>query len=141
VRTLLQGPLGRAPQKIVLILAGRRDDEIYIQDVVRRSGVTIVETTDDGSRGEKGFATDALRRRLSSLGPIEAYACGPTPMLRAVKALAAEAGFRAWLSVEEPMACGFGVCNACVVRREGADLRYAKACQEGPVFDAAEIRP
>jgi dihydroorotate dehydrogenase electron transfer subunit len=138
-RELLAGPHGKDPAAITLFLAGRTKDEIYIQDVVRNAGITIVEATDDGSVGERGFVTDALRRRLDALGPIEAYACGPTPMLRAVARLA-EGRFRAWLSVEEHMACGYGVCNACVVPSRQDDGGYLKACQEGPVFDAEAIR-
>jgi dihydroorotate dehydrogenase electron transfer subunit len=141
VRELLNGPHGRDPEKITLVLAGRTKDEIFIQDVVRRSGITIVEATDDGSAGERGFVTDALARRLDRLGPIEAFACGPTPMLRAVAKLALERGFPAWLSVEERMACGYGVCNACVVRSRPSPGEYLKACQEGPVFEAQEIVP
>jgi dihydroorotate dehydrogenase electron transfer subunit len=141
VRELVAGPFAADPSRVVLFLAGRHKDEIYVQDFVRRSGVTIVEATDDGSLGDRGFVTDALDRRLAALGPVEAFACGPTPMLRAVKKLAAARGFRAWLSVEEAMACGYGVCNACVVPRADDPAQYVKACQDGPVFDAAEIVP
>jgi dihydroorotate dehydrogenase electron transfer subunit len=129
----------RAPKDVVLFLAGRSRDDVYIQDVVRESGATIVEVTDDGSAGEKGLITEALARRLSGLGPIEAFACGPTPMLRAVRALALEHGFPCHLSVEERMACGYGVCNACVVSSAREEGCYLKACVKGPVFAASEI--
>jgi dihydroorotate dehydrogenase electron transfer subunit len=124
----------------VLFLAGRHRDELYIQDWVRSAGVRIVEATDDGSVGDRGFVTDALERRLDELGPVEAFACGPTPMLSAVKRLAARRDFPARLSTEELMACGYGVCNACVVRAADGP-GYRKACQDGPVFTAAEIVP
>jgi dihydroorotate dehydrogenase electron transfer subunit len=141
VRELLAGPFRGRASEIHLFLAGRNRDELYIQDFVRESGVTIVEATDDGSVGHRGFVTDALAARLDGLGPIEAFACGPTPMLSAVKRLAAARGFRAHLSVEELMACGYGVCNACVVPKADGSGGYRKACQEGPVFEAAEIVP
>lgn len=141
VRELLAGPFAGRPHDVHLFLAGRNRDEIYIQDVVRASGVTIIEATDDGSVGDRGFVTDALERRLDGLGPVEAFACGPTPMLRAVARLAEARGFPAWLSVEELMACGYGVCNACVVRSKRRPGEYLKACQEGPVFEAQEIVP
>jgi dihydroorotate dehydrogenase electron transfer subunit len=138
VRELLAGPFRSRPADVVLFLAGRNADEIYIQPIAAESGITIIEVTDDGSCGERGLVTDALVRRLGELGPIEAFACGPTPMLRAVQKLALAYRFRCHLSVEEMMACGYGVCNACVVRtHDGSD--YVKACAEGPVFEAMEI--
>ena len=65
-------------------------------------------------------------------------------MLRAVQAMALERGFPCHLSVEERMACGYGVCNACVIeeRREGVPRGegwFLKACVEGPVFESREI--
>jgi dihydroorotate dehydrogenase electron transfer subunit len=129
----------RRPAEVVLFLAGRSRDDVYIQDVVRESGITVVEVTDDGSAGEKGLITEALARRLPDLGAIEAFACGPTPMLRAVRTLALERGFPCHLSVEERMACGYGVCNACVVSSTREPGCYLKACVKGPVFAATEI--
>jgi dihydroorotate dehydrogenase electron transfer subunit len=128
-----------APGEIVLLLAGRSKDDVYIQDVAHRAGITIVPVTDDGSLGEKGLITDALARRLGALGAIEAFACGPPPMLRAVRALALERGFPCHLSVEEMMACGYGVCNACVLPSSGEPSCYLKACIKGPVFEASEV--
>jgi dihydroorotate dehydrogenase electron transfer subunit len=136
VRSLLRE---RAPGEVVLFLAGRSGDDVYIQEAVRDAGILIVEVTDDGSLGEKGLITEALARRLPHLGAIEAFACGPTPMLRAVRALALERGFPCHLSVEERMACGYGVCNACVVSSTRDPGCYLKACVKGPVFEASEI--
>jgi dihydroorotate dehydrogenase electron transfer subunit len=145
VRELLAGPRGADPGSIHLFLGGRDAEEIYIQDVARAAGITIVEVTDDGSRGEAGLVTEALQRRLADLGPVAAFACGPPPMLRSVQAMALEHGFPCYLSVEERMACGYGVCNACVIpqRIEGppSDAEgYLKACTDGPVFEAREIQ-
>jgi dihydroorotate dehydrogenase electron transfer subunit len=128
-----------APERIVLFLAGRSRDDVYIQDAVRSSRITIVEVTDDGSWGEKGLITQALSRRLESLGEIEAFACGPPPMLRALRALALERRFSCHLSVEEMMACGYGVCNACVISSNRDAGCYFKACTKGPVFEASEV--
>jgi len=136
---------GEDPSRIVLFLAGRTDADIWIQPAVREAGVTVVEVTDDGSRGERGLVTEALARRLEDLGPVEVYACGPGPMLHAVSEMALDHGFPCWLATEERMACGYGVCNACIVERrcEGivaGEGPYAKSCVEGPVFEAREIR-
>ncbi len=141
VRELLAGPYREKASEITLFLAGRTATEIYIQPWVRTSGITIVEVTDDGSRGEAGRITDALRRRLPMLGPIEGFACGPTPMLRALKTMAEEHGFPCHLSTEELMACGYGVCNACVVESAHDRGTYIKSCHEGPVFECREIIP
>jgi dihydroorotate dehydrogenase electron transfer subunit len=103
-----------------------------------RAGGELVLTTDDGSRGEKGFVTAALARRLSE-GRVYSriLACGPTPMLAALTLLANGHGLDAELSLEEPMACGVGVCLGCVVKL--ADGRYAPTCKEGPVFRTSDL--
>lgn len=75
---------------------------------------------------------------------IQVYACGPTPMLKAVSAVAAKHGVSCQVSVEEPMPCGFGVCLGCAikVKDEKSDCgghRFALSCSEGPVFDARQV--
>jgi dihydroorotate dehydrogenase electron transfer subunit len=142
VRALLERAAD--PASIHLFLAGRSAGDLWIQPWVRDSGVTIIEATDDGSRGERGRITDVLLARLPDLGPIEAFACGPAPMLAAVRRLAIAEGFPAWLAVEERMACGYGVCNACVIERAAGsegEGRYRKVCTDGPVFEAREVLP
>ena len=71
------------------------------------------------------------------------YACGPTPMLRAIKAYAEKNSITAWLSLEERMACGVGACLGCVVRTERTDehsnVRNRRVCADGPVFEATEV--
>jgi dihydroorotate dehydrogenase electron transfer subunit len=101
-------------------------------------GGELILTTDDGSRGEAGLVTAALERRLASgRGYAQALACGPNPMLRAVGRVSRERGLPAELSLEEPMACGVGVCLGCVV--ELADGRFVASCKEGPVFPVARL--
>ncbi len=101
-------------------------------------GGELVVTTDDGSRGEGGFVTAALGRRLSGgRSYARVLACGPTPMLAALTALARDGGFECELSLEEPMACGVGVCLSCVV--ELADGYRVPTCKEGPVFSTARL--
>lgn len=144
VRELVAGPEAADPSRVVLLLAGRSAIDVWIQEGARAAGITVVEVTDDGSCGETGLVTDALLRRLHDLGPIEAYGCGPQPMLRAVSDLALEHGFPCWLSAEERMACGYGVCNACVVEQRCDNVArgegwFLKSCVEGPVFNAREV--
>ena len=98
----------------------------------------LVLATDDGSAGEHGFVTAALQRRLDggrTYGRL--LACGPNPMLAALTRLARERALAAELSLEEPMACGVGVCLGCVVELE--DGNYAASCKEGPVFSVDRL--
>lgn len=91
--------------------------------------------TDDGSEGRRGLVTDLLADELEP--GAEVWACGPTPMLAAIAALCARQGADAWLSLEAPMACGFGVCMGCAV--PSGRLGYLKACVDGAVFPAAAV--
>jgi len=107
---------------------------------VRAVGGELVVTTDDGSSGEPGFVTAALAGRLAAGRRYgRALGCGPTPMLAALTRLAREAGLEAELSLEEPMACGLGVCLSCVVER--ADGYRVPTCTHGPVFPVAALAP
>jgi len=93
--------------------------------------------TDDGSAGGKGTAADALRSLLAEGGASRIYACGPGKMLEAAARIAEEAGIPCSASMEQHMACGVGACMGCAVKlRKGG---YARACAEGPVFEAADI--
>jgi len=92
--------------------------------------------TDDGSTGYHGLVTAMLGAELGCDPRAEVYACGPPPMLEAVRALTDEAGVPAQLAMESGMACGYGACFGCVVpTRRG----YVRLCVDGPVLDAGEI--
>ena len=96
----------------------------------------VALASDDGSVGHHGFVTDLLSVELDRDPEATVYACGPPPMLEAVRALCAERGVRAQLALEAGMACGFGACYGCVVpTREG----YLRACVNGPVIDASVL--
>ena len=79
---------------------------------------------------------------MAEHGTTVAYACGPMGMLRAVHEVAAAAGARSQLAVEESMACGIGVCMTCVlpVRGDDGSTRMVRSCVEGPVFDGDRLR-
>ncbi len=98
-------------------------------------------TTEDGSYGEKGLVTHPLLAELRrhAVGR-KLFACGPTPMLKAVGKLAAEFDVPAELSLDEHMCCGLGVCLTCVIPiKTGEGWEYQRSCTEGPVFDARQI--
>jgi len=106
------------------------------QQVAKVTTGEVFLCTDDGSAGEKGLVTQALEKRLDR-GYSRILACGPSPMLRAVARLARQHQVEAELSLEEPMACGLGVCLGCVVKR--ADRSYVPTCTAGPVFLAQDL--
>ena len=96
---------------------------------------------EDGSAGTEGNVLDAIRE--NGLDADIIYACGPTPMLRAIKEYAAEQNIECWISMEERMACGIGACLACVCKSKEKDahsnVKNKRICKEGPVFLAQEV--
>jgi dihydroorotate dehydrogenase electron transfer subunit len=99
-------------------------------------GGTHKVVTDDGSVGRQAFVTELLRQELDADPGATVFACGPPPMLEAVRALCAERAVPAQLALESGMACGYGACFGCVVpTRDG----YVRLCVDGPVLDAAEL--
>lgn len=92
--------------------------------------------TDDGSRGRQAFVTELLREQLDADPEATVYACGPPPMLEAVRALCAERDVPAQLAMESGMACGFGACMGCVVPTRNG---YVRLCVDGPVVDADQL--
>ena len=101
----------------------------------------VVLATEDGRAGTKGNVIDAIREHGLKADVI--FACGPTPMLRALKAYAAEENITCFLSLEEKMACGIGACLACVCKTRNVDehsqVHSAGICKDGPVFRAEEV--
>lgn len=122
------------------IVVGYRDSNLFLTEDFAKYGQVYV-ATEDGSRGTKGNVLDAIAE--NGLQADVLYACGPMPMLRAVKRYAAEQGIRAYISLEEHMACGVGACLGCVVKTRDTDahshVHNARICTDGPVFDAQEV--
>ena len=119
---------------------GYRDAQTFLLDEFKEQGDCYV-ATEDGSVGAKGNVLDAIREYKLNADVI--YACGPTPMLRALKAYAAEQGMTCYISMEERMACGIGACLACVCDSKEKDahsnVKNKRICKEGPVFLAEEV--
>lgn len=138
--------------KATVLYGARTGDDLLLLDELKALSGNFDVCTDDGSRGEKGNVLDLLNRVLppDSGSSSQIYACGPKPMLRAVSGFAVARGIKAYLSLEEHMACGIGACLGCVVKikariaggagqgevDEGA---YQRVCMEGPVFSAEDI--
>ena len=106
-----------------------------LEAVRKRPGMYI------GSVGTKGNVMDAIRENALEADMI--YACGPTPMLRAIKQYAETNGIECYISLEERMACGIGACLACVCKSKDVDshshVHNKRVCKDGPVFDAREV--
>lgn len=121
------------------IILGFRD-EMFLMDDLKKQGSVYV-ATEDGSAGTEGNVLDAIRE--NGLDADIIYACGPLPMLRAIKEYAAEKQIECWISMEERMACGIGACLACVCkskeRDEHSNVKNKRICKEGPVFRAEEV--
>jgi dihydroorotate dehydrogenase electron transfer subunit len=118
------------------ILGFRTKDLIILQAEFEQICTHTHITTDDGTYGHHGFVTDILTRRIEETNITSVYACGPIPMLRLVKNIAAAHGIHCEISMEERMGCGIGACAVCVCRSKGQNV---KICQTGPVFDAREV--
>ncbi len=121
------------------IVAGYRD-ELFLTEDLKNCGELFL-ATEDGSAGVKGNVLDAIAK--SGITADVIYACGPTPMLRALKTYAGENRIECWLSLEERMACGIGACLACVCRSKEVDehshVHNKRICKDGPVFLATEV--
>ena len=122
------------------ILLGYRDNDLFLKQDFESYG-TVYVATEDGSVGTKGNVMDAIA--ANGLQADMIYACGPMPMLRAIKAYAEKEGIKAYISLEEHMACGVGACLGCVVKTKEVDhhshVNNARICTDGPVFDAQEV--
>jgi dihydroorotate dehydrogenase electron transfer subunit len=121
-----------------IIGANTRDAVLCADDFKKLKAETIV-STDDGSQGKKGFASDVLLELIGSKvleKKTIIYACGPRPMLKAVSEIAQQNRIDCQLSLEEWMACGIGACKGCAAQTRSG---YKMVCKDGPVFDSKEI--
>lgn len=124
----------------VEIVLGYRNGELFLRDEFKSFGNVHI-ATDDGSVGTKGTVIDAIKEQ--NVKGKEILACGPKPMLNAIKEYAKENGITAWISMEERMACGIGACLGCVCKTIDVDdhskVKNARVCADGPVFLAEEV--
>ena len=122
------------------VVVGYRDSSMFLTEELAANG-TLYVATEDGSVGTKGNVMDAIRENTLDAEVI--YACGPTPMLRAIKAYALEHNIECYISLEERMACGIGACLACVCKSKEIDhhthVNNKRICKDGPVFLATEV--
>ena len=123
-----------------MTVSGYRNGDLFLKEELSRNSALYI-ATEDGSAGTKGNVLDAIRENHLEADAI--FACGPSPMLKALKAYAEEKGMDCYLSLEERMACGIGACLACVCTSKDVDahtnVKNKRICKDGPVFAAEEI--
>ena len=125
-----------APSKISAVMGYRNSDTFLSDEFSRYAEMHIA--SENGSVGTKGNVIDAMKNDNVECDVI--FACGPMPMLKGIKAYAESIGAKAYLSLEERMACGVGACLGCVCKTKEVDehshVHNARICTDGPVFDA-----
>jgi dihydroorotate dehydrogenase electron transfer subunit len=122
-----------------MLYGGRGTPDLVLLADMRAMGVALHLTTEDGSTGRRGLVTAALEERLAHHDgpPIRIMGCGPNAMLWAVGRIARDRGIPCFISLEEQMACGIGVCLGCAIPARSRPFRYV--CSNGPVFDASDV--
>lgn len=122
------------------IVVGYRDSQTFLAEDLARYGQVYI-ASEDGSVGSKGNVMNAIEENQLEADMI--MACGPMPMLRAIKKFAEDKNITAYISLEERMACGVGACLGCVCKTKEIDhhshVHNARVCTDGPVYDAKEV--
>ena len=122
----------------VLVMGYR--DELFLTDEMKKAGELVI-ATEDGRASTKGNVLDAIRENDLKADMI--FACGPKPMLRALKAYGLENNIPCYVSMEERMACGVGACLGCVCQSTEVDdhsqVKNKRVCKDGPVFLSTEV--
>jgi dihydroorotate dehydrogenase electron transfer subunit len=134
--------MARRPESVTLCYGVRSWN--YLAGVAEFTidGLDLKIATDDGSFGHHGYVTDLLKGQLASIrDEVHVYCCGPEPMMKAVAEICKQQSVPCWLSLETPMACGFGACFSCVTKVVEPDgsWDYRRTCVEGPVFRAEQL--
>lgn len=129
-------------KNVNIYLGFRNKDFVLLEDEFKSLSDKFVLTTDDGSYGEKGFAINFLEKDIEEGKVDSIYACGPLPMLKAVRKLTIKRDIPCQISLEERMGCGLGVCLGCAVKTAKSPKEapeYWHVCKGGPVFQAKDV--
>jgi len=129
--------LAEAGRPVQVLLGARSASDLMGVEDFDALGVELRIATEDGSRGERGRVTVLLEQALGEGGPARVVTCGPTPMMRRCAELAAARGVPCVASLENHMACGFGVCLGCAVPLAAGG--FALVCRDGPMLDADAV--
>jgi dihydroorotate dehydrogenase electron transfer subunit len=118
----------------VLYYGVRSKKDLLCIDKFKKIGWKIVISTEDGSKGYKGYITDVLSENLKDDNTL--FACGPVPMLKKVLQIARGKNIKGFVCLEQKMACGIGSCQGCVVKINGENKLI---CKDGPVFEIKDV--
>lgn len=125
---------------VTMYMGFRNKDLVTLEKEFEEVSNKVVITTDDGSYKEKGFAIDFMKKDIEQNKVDMIFACGPLPMLKAVKEYAVKENIPCQISLEERMGCGIGACLGCAVKViSGQEPRYGHVCKDGPVFNATDV--
>jgi len=137
---IIGGGIGAAPLLYLSKVLGRNvdvylgyKDDVYIDDLFRQYAGSTVVCTEDGCIGEKGFVTEFIDYKNYDA----VVTCGPEIMMNKIIESCREHNIKCFVSLERRMACGMGVCLGCTVETKNG---YKRACKDGPVFSADELR-
>lgn len=125
---------------VTTYLGFRNKDYVVLEEEYKKVSNDLIMTTDDGSYGIKGFAINELKKDMETKNFDAIFACGPLPMLKAIREYAIEKDIPCQISLEEKMGCGLGVCLGCAVKVAGTEpAKYIHVCKAGPVFEATTV--
>lgn len=133
---MLAENLKKEDHQVEILLGARSAYDLVELDTFARFG-TVHTTTEDGTKGTKGFVTDhsLFKNDIKTFDKI--YTCGPEPMMKAVAGIAAQYNISCEVSLENTMACGYGVCLCCVTETV---IGHRCVCTDGPVFDIKQLK-
>jgi len=122
----------------VIFYGAKKKTEFVPLETSAKRGWKVSFSTEDGSRGEKGLVTESFENYLKQNGGRNfiVYACGPNAMLRAVSDICKQYKSEGYVSLEEMMACGVGICQGCPAKSGGT---YKMVCKDGPVFNINDV--
>jgi dihydroorotate dehydrogenase electron transfer subunit len=125
--------------KIIFFYGGYSRKDLVELARIKKLGIKVVTSTEDGSLGFKGLVTRALAKEIeNSTAKFRIFACGPEGMLRAIDKFALEKNIPGQLSLEAPMPCGIGICLGCILPLTAGG--YTRVCREGPIYNIGEVR-
>lgn len=126
-----------AGNHVITIMGARSKDILILEEEMKAASSEVYITTDDGTKGHKGFVTDVLKQLIESGVEIsEVIAIGPVVMMRSVAETTRPHGIRTIVSLNPIMVDGTGMCGGCRVR-VGGESKFA--CVDGPEFDAHKV--
>jgi dihydroorotate dehydrogenase electron transfer subunit len=130
--------LAASNERVLIFYGAKNEEHVLYRDELAKLPIEVEIATEDGSVGHRGLVTDLVTKTLSKIENPAIYACGPRPLMKAVAELGSEHYMPVQVSMDQYMACGIGVCLGCMCEKEdGTNLR---ACREGPVFKADELK-